>query len=308
MCDVSVIIPVYNVEPFIQKCIESVLAQSVPVSEILLINDGSTDGSLDICNSYAGKDSRIRVIDKINEGVSEARNTGINMSSGKYLMFLDADDWLAPEAIETCLSYMPNYDIVRFSAVVLYSNRSEKYDLGYGESLEDIIRLIIARKTIVGCCGALFRRELFENIRFSRSFAVGEDWLVTAQLAKESRNIKLLPDLYYYFYNKMNDGSCTANMNAGKMVDQFKVLLLIRDIFPSGYEPQLAYSKSMLVLESIYNFGVAESLRILNRSGDSFAFADLNHALSEKVGLKTKYRLVRLWIRGLFSDLFTVLN
>ena len=308
MCDVSVIIPVYNVEPFIRKCIDSVLAQSVPVSEIVLINDGSTDGSLDICNSYAGEDSRIRVINKANEGVSVARNTGIEMSSGKYLMFLDADDWLAPEAVETCLSYISSYDIVRFSAVVLYGDRTEKYDLGDGESLEDIIRLIIARKTIVGCCGALFRRELFEDVRFDHSFAVGEDWLVTAQLAKRSRNIKLLPDSYFYFYNKMNERSCTATMNVGKMVDQFKVLLLIRNEFPTGYEPQSAYSKTMLVLEAIYGFGVAESWRILSRSGDSFVFADLNHAVREKIGFKAKCRLFRLWLYGLCSSFFTVLN
>lgn len=299
MCEVSVIIPVYNAEPFLRKCIESVQAQSVPVSEILLVNDGSTDGSLDICNAYASQDSRIRVIDKPNGGVSEARNVGIDATSGKYLMFLDADDWLDPTAVESCLPYVSHYDIVRFSANLVYHDRSEKYDLGCGETLDDIIGMIVSRKTIVGCCGALFRRELFENIRFDSSFAVGEDWLVTAQLAARSRNIKLLPDNYSYFYNKMNERSCTTNMNPDKMVDQFKVLLLIRDIFPCGYDAEFSHTKTMLVLEAVYGFGVAESWRLLNQAGDSFVFADWICAACEKIGSKAKRTLLRLWIYGL---------
>ena len=307
MCDVSVIVPIYNAEPFIQRCVESVLAQSVPVSEILLINDGSTDGSLDICNACALSDSRIKVINKKNAGVSEARNTGIDMASGKYLMFLDADDWLAPDAIESCLPYVATYDIVRFSANVVFRDRTEKYDLGAGETYADIIKMIIARKTIVGCWGALFRRELFENLRFDRSFAVGEDWLMTAQLAKRCRNIKLLPDCYCYFYNKMNDQSCTSNINPAKMVDQFKVLLLIRDIFPSGYHLQLAYSKTMLVLEAIYGFGVAKTWGMLNQAGDSFGFADLARAIEEKIGSKAKRRLFRLWIYDLYRSFISAM-
>ena len=91
------------------------------------------------------------------------------------------------------------------------------------------------------------------------------------------------------------------------MVDQFKVLLLIRDIFPSGYHLQLAYSKTMLVLEAIYGFGVAKTWGMLNQAGDSFGFADLVRAIEEKIGSKAKRRLFRLWIYDLYRSFISAM-
>ena len=95
---VSIIVPVYNAEHTISRCIESILNQKYTDFELLLVNDGSTDRSGAICDAYAARDSRVRVIHKENSGVSDTRNTALNQAKGTYLQFLDSDDWITPDA------------------------------------------------------------------------------------------------------------------------------------------------------------------------------------------------------------------
>ena len=97
---ISIIIPIYNVEKYLEKCLDSILNQTYKNLEIILIDDGSTDNSPNICNSYCEKDKRIKIIHKNNEGVSSARNKGIELSKGKYIVFIDSDDYVSNEHIE----------------------------------------------------------------------------------------------------------------------------------------------------------------------------------------------------------------
>lgn len=108
---VSIIVPIYNADDFLIRCLDSVENQTYSNLEIILINDGSTDNSLKICNRYALKDNRIVLIDKENEGVSIARNIGIQNARGDYLAFLDADDWIAPNYIEQLMSPFENENV-----------------------------------------------------------------------------------------------------------------------------------------------------------------------------------------------------
>ena len=105
---ISVIVPVYNIEAYLRKCIDSILAQTYTNLEIILVDDGSTDNSGEICNEYAAKDARIRVIHKGNGGLSSARNTGIDIATGKYIGFVDSDDYLAPDMYEKLLGAIVN--------------------------------------------------------------------------------------------------------------------------------------------------------------------------------------------------------
>ena len=97
---ISVIVPVYNVESYLARCVDSILAQTYQNLEIILVNDGSRDASGSICDAYAQKDSRITVIHKENGGLSSARNAGIDAASGEYLTFVDSDDWIEPQTYE----------------------------------------------------------------------------------------------------------------------------------------------------------------------------------------------------------------
>ena len=126
---ISVIVPVYNIEKYIGKCIQSVLSQTYTDFELLLINDGSKDSSGEICSSWAKKDARIRVISKENEGVSVARNLGIDSAKGEFIFFLDGDDWISPECLEKMLLRMtPEVDAV-------ISEWDEPEDEGYDSVL-----------------------------------------------------------------------------------------------------------------------------------------------------------------------------
>jgi len=111
MVCISVIIPVYNVENYLKECLESVINQSFEDLEILCINDESTDNSLNILKEYKNRDSRIQIISQENAGVSAARNTGLNNSTGDYIYFMDSDDYLELEALEEMINLSKNYDL-----------------------------------------------------------------------------------------------------------------------------------------------------------------------------------------------------
>ena len=103
---ISVIVPVYNVEPYLRKCVDSILAQSYSNLEVILVDDGSPDGCGAICDEYAAKDARVRVIHKPNGGVSDARNAGLDIMTGDYVAFVDSDDWVEADMYRTLLTQM----------------------------------------------------------------------------------------------------------------------------------------------------------------------------------------------------------
>ena len=106
---VSIIVPVYNSEKYVERCILSILNQTYSIIELILINDGSTDSSLNILDEYSRKDNRIILVNKENEGVSASRNLGIEIATGKYLMFIDNDDFVEPSYVETYVSEIEKY-------------------------------------------------------------------------------------------------------------------------------------------------------------------------------------------------------
>ena len=131
---VSIIVPVYNVEKYLGKCINSLLQQTYSNIQIILINDGSTDSSGNICNKYSDFDKRIFVLHKQNEGVSAARNAGIDISIGEYLLFVDSDDWLEANTVAELIEKKYGYPVFFLNMDFWYSN-----DL---EILEDRIKTI----------------------------------------------------------------------------------------------------------------------------------------------------------------------
>ena len=115
MIKFSIIIPVYNVEAYLRECLDSVLAQTCSDWEAICVNDGSTDGSLDILQEYAAKDARFRFIDQHNKGLSAARNAGIDAAEGEYIFLLDSDDWIVPDALERLSKRINGQDIICFA-------------------------------------------------------------------------------------------------------------------------------------------------------------------------------------------------
>lgn len=292
---VSVIIPVYNAELYLKKCVESVQNQTVSDIEVILVNDGSRDASLEMCRDFAAADSRIKVIDQPNRGVSEARNAGIDSSTGDYLMFVDADDWLAPDALESCAPYVGRYDIIRFSAYVVGKEDTTRCSLGESSDRTSVISSVISRDTIVACWGAMFSRKLFieNNIRFDKTLTVGEDWLVTAGLVRHAAHIKLLPEVYAYYYNKTNVSSCTETMDEGKMISQLRAYLRIRELFPDGFDREFRHTRFLLMLEALHKYGVKRSVGLFREAGVGLNLHDIPYILIGDYGSKGKMKLIR---------------
>ena len=186
--DFSIIVPVYNSEQYLEKCINAVLNQGDYNYELILVNDGSPDNSLEICNSFAAKHSQIRVFSQENGGLCSARNKGIDNARGKYLLFIDNDDEIADNTLAVLHSWIEkkDYDIIRFNRkrIQTFDNGKTKTDIYGTKGICENGPVEVTSKEFFtnyrkfknsgcfsGIWNALFRRELFENanIRFDTS-------------------------------------------------------------------------------------------------------------------------------------------
>lgn len=173
---ISVIVPVYNVELYLRKCLDSIVNQTYRDLEILVIDDGSTDGSGIICDEYGKKDSRIKVFHTENKGLSAARNLGIDKSTGEYIGFVDSDDWIEPNMYEKAISYIGLADILCFS----------KFE-GIYTGFEALICLINGEISTV-TWNKIYRRSCFSIIRFPEGRII-EDISTTYMLVHQSERV-----------------------------------------------------------------------------------------------------------------------
>ena len=198
---ISVIVPIYNVERYLEKCILSIQCQTHRDLEIILSDDGSTDHSGVICNHFATLDSRIRVIHKINGGLSDARNAGIEVASGSYYMFVDSDDFIAPDTIEKLYLAATEHD-----CEIAVCNIVRTFDDGTTEPFYhpvDQLTVWVGQQRFEtlkqpSVCNKLFRAELFKDVRFPKG-KFYEDTFVYHVLAYKARQIVLTGhDGYFY--------------------------------------------------------------------------------------------------------------
>lgn len=169
---VSVIIPIYNVQPYLRRCVESVLLQTWREVEIILVDDGSTDGSASVCDNMASEDDRIKVIHKVNGGLSDARNAGLRSATGDHVAFLDADDvWLQKDGLEQMVSKLESNpaDLLLFKRVDYYPNRQsheKNFDVDYIGSHsagEVFTRLVLSQRFNMSACFQLIRRRFLTD-------------------------------------------------------------------------------------------------------------------------------------------------
>ena len=300
---ISIIIPIYNAESYLNLCIESILSQQFKDFELLLINDGSKDRSLEICNEYAAKDSRIKVFDKPNGGVSSARNMGLDNASGEYIMFVDADDMLIPNALSLFTPYIPQYDFVRMNILAHNSDGStQKFPLSDTKDKTEAMKLNITLKIIVGPVSAIFRRKLFEdhNIRFNTNIQLGEDWLVTTQFLYHSKTFIFLPDKFVYLYNKTNENSCTNNLTLAKCVQHYLALREIEELVSKEekiYRSSIRYTKTFIARIMMVNLdraSVIEWFKVQPNIDELLSWKDI---LLADISLSKKKRLFSFLMR-----------
>ena len=224
---VSIIVPVYNVEKYLRKCLDSLINQTYKNLEIIVINDGSTDNSADICDEFAVKDSRVLVIHQKNSGVSVARNVGLDKMTGSYVTFVDSDDYLEKNAVERFLQIMCNNsaDIVFCESKTFFKNKIIYNPKIYAESYdtETIKEKILMDKIVNQVATRFFKQEIWDGIRFPEKL-VYEDFYIVPSLCLKAKKIvyKCEP---LYWYNRMNASSQTSlwnDFNAWHRYSKFK--------------------------------------------------------------------------------------
>ncbi|MBQ4620266.1 MAG: glycosyltransferase [Clostridia bacterium] len=221
---ISVIVPIYKCEKYLEKCIESIVNQTYKDLEIILVDDGSPDGCAEICDQWARKDERIIVIHKENGGVSSARNTGIDIAKGEFLYFVDADDYIE---LELCSKVMACFnqqdtDIVVFDANIVDINGMVK---GSTETLtqgvidfDEALLLLMSGKINSYAWNKIYRRHVFDDVRFPIG-RLWEDVATCYKLFMKSTNVYCLPERLYNYFQRGE--SIIHNINVKTLQDIF---------------------------------------------------------------------------------------
>ena len=241
---ISVIVPVYNTEAYLHKCIDSILNQSFTNFELLLVDDGSTDKSGQICDEYAKNDSRIKVFHKNNEGISATREFAIQHATGDYIQFIDSDDWIEPNMIEEMFNgaIATNSDIVGCNFIQEFPDRSLKTKAFYTEK-DTFIQSVVSNYWGV-LWKILFRRILVidNDIHFPKNVDGGEDYYYVVNLLLNARKIFCI-NKFFYHYNRANVTSFISKPSMDRVLYQVKATELVEDLLIKYGKRDLYYDE-----------------------------------------------------------------
>lgn len=222
MTKISVIVPCYNVENYLEKCLTSLLNQTLKDIEIIVVNDGSTDDTQKIIDRFSSEYENIKAFIKPNGGLSDARNFGLNYVSGEYISFIDSDDYIREDMLELMYNKAKKnkLHIVVCDFINKYSDGTEnrmKSNLHYSD--DDVKNYIISSPT---ACLRIYKKEIFDNIRFKKGIFY-EDLFLTPSLVLKTKKIGFVEEGLYYYLQR--DGSIMRQNNfSEKLLDIFDVL------------------------------------------------------------------------------------
>lgn len=225
---VSIIIPIYNNEAYIEKCITRLLQQTYPNIEIIAVDDGSTDASYERLKQYQ---EQITILHHDNQGVSYSRNRGIEMATGDYIMFVDGDDWIDYDMVELMMlqTEESTIDIVRCGYIREYSNRSELVPLctrqqKFIEDKTDIYQMFIKNYQLASPCCQLIRKNCIQTL-FDENIKVGEDYLFNLSLYTNASSFVFIPNTYYHYL--YNEKSATTSLSIEKIQKRCEDALIV---------------------------------------------------------------------------------
>lgn len=252
---ISIIVPVFNVEKYIHDCIESILNQSFKDFELILVNDGSSDRSGDICDEYSKKDKRIAVIHKENGGQSSARNRGIDIAKGEYVGFIDSDDWIEPDMYKILYekAIEINADISACNIVEYQKDSSKRFFcLDKTDRIFDrnaaINEIYLNERLTFSPCNKLYKLELFKGLRFKEGYIL-EDMDFAYKIIHHSNKIFYTGQaLYNYRYN---DNSTLRKTFSKKRLDEYQVRKDMYTFYLENYPNQANEVYAELVLKGL---------------------------------------------------------
>lgn len=244
---ISIIVPVYNVEKYVSKCIQSIISQTYKNLEIIIINDGSTDGSGDICGYYAKQDNRITLIYQENQGLSMARNRGIEAANGDYIGFIDSDDWIGPDMFSVLHKNAVIYDADISVCNYKHIDESEEQEEGFiskGNYKNDIVILENIEKIRDNMeygnnsvWNKLYKRYLFDNIRFPEG-KIFEDVFTTYKLMDKADRVVICTESLYFYLTR--GSGITLSPFSLKHMDivyaNIEIYKYVTEMYPENFE------------------------------------------------------------------------
>jgi len=261
MIKISIIVPVYNVEKHVSKCIESILSQSYTAIELILVDDGSTDQSGCICEVFAVNDPRVKVIHQKRQGVSGARNIGLDIAQGDYIGFVDSDDYIDPNMYKIMLQTIQKYDadivscktnIVSESGEFLSNLTSKCGSLSKLNHIEALSAFCSSVGQVISnsTCDKLFKASIIKTIRFDPKISMSEDCLFVCEALFNAQNFILIPDQLYYYVNR--EGSAMHSKFSYKNLEAIEALKKCVILYEKN-EPNLAMMMKNTLLTSLLN-------------------------------------------------------
>lgn len=293
---VSIVVPIYKVEDYLPNCIESLINQTYSDLEIILVDDGSPDQCGEICDEYAKRDNRIKVIHKENGGLSDARNAGIDIASGKYITFIDSDDFIFLDMIEklVCLAEQQKADIIECRHIRCNENDTIesiavpnlKKQFQSFENDEKMKVFFASKGSDTTAWGKLYKTELFSNIRYPVG-KIHEDVFTTYKLIHIAN--KLVITEYIGYVYRVNENSITGVAFSRKRLDSVEGKIK-QARFVSKYYPDLsavAYSEIIYACSQCFRQMVKSNFK----DNESYKYIQTNYRKFGKYYLRTKHSI-----------------
>ena len=303
---ISIVVPIYNVEKYLRNCIDSIIKQTYTNLEIILVDDGSLDNCGKICDEYKEKDNRIKVIHKQNGGLSDARNAGIDIATGKYIAFIDSDDYIAPNFIEKlynlCIKNNAELSECDFQKVteecndiIENTNQEEEKVLDGKKFIERLDGKSAVRTVVVW--NKLYRREIFNNLRFPKG-KLNEDEFTTYKIFYDVKKIAITTE-QLYFYRYSPDSIMNKKFNK-KRLDILEALEVRLDFFKEKKEQKLyemtlkKYMNKLITMDMLCKRFLSQEKEIRNNIKHKYnsRYSEILHT-DISLKLKIKYVIYR---------------
>lgn len=305
---ISVIIPAYNIESEIERCVNSVLSQTYSNIEIIVLNDGSKDGTLDVLRHLEKMDSRIKIIDKLNEGVTKARLTGVAAANGEWIGFVDGDDYIEPEMYERLLKNAKKYgaDISHCGYQMVFPSRVDYYyntgRLVEQDKITGLKDLLSGSFIEPGLWNKLFRKSLFQSLLHNDimdlSIKNTEDLLMNYYLFKEAKK-SVYDDFCPYHYIVRGTSAANKELNKHQLLDPLKVTEILMKKTADDYALQQIveqkYVRGLISLATIKNGDNKELIAPIRKNARKKLRTELKKILfGQQYGMKLK--IMTLWV------------